>query len=317
MKYLLSTVALLFFIPGFAKKKDIGEDRILFAQATALQQLIQEDLNLDHAIDSKDTTVHDSKIKAEYAAQIKETILDKALEYYNLLVDSFPGSPLLYMTLNNKGVIEYELEDYKEAKTTFLKQIEGKADDKESRYDGGIMGEPYANYRNRACKYLARIYIHDSDYPNAIKYLDLTKKYPYRHFCGNEYAAEANAKTVLYAKCYLAQKDYTNAYNVLLPNIISNGLANNREIVELAYKSLLEKYTKQELKNMFEESVRLHKFEKNEDGKSKDYYITFLNVKIYFYFGFQEIDTMQEAKIDTLIWDQLTNTDFYKLISKQ
>jgi hypothetical protein len=265
----------------YGQNRPIQKDELLFEKGLLLQQLVSEDLELDNIINSKDSSI--VKLRQEFATNIKETILNKALEYYQEVIDSFPKSKLFFRALNNKGFIELALDEKKEAKITFQKIIDSKADDKEKGGIGsGIMAEPYANYKNRAAKILANISIEDSSYSNAIKYLDLTKKYPYRHFCGNEYAAEEIYMSELYAKSYLGLNEKQKALNILLPNILENGLTDNSYLVDLAYKTLLIDYQKDELKLKYEQAFKNYWAEKVKSKKDgyEQYFITFLDTKI-------------------------------------
>jgi tetratricopeptide (TPR) repeat protein len=273
----LSLVAIFLAIVACGQSQEIGRDELLFEKAIVLQELVDDDLDLDDFIGSNDT------IEKKMATGIKETILEKAHEYYQELADSFPMSKLVFRTLNNMGFIELALGDRKEAKATYLKVLNSGADDKEKGGVGsGIMGEPYANYKNRAAKILADISIRDSNYKEALGFLDLTKKYPYRHFCGNEYAASEIYMAELYAQTYNGLKDTQKALSFLLPHLIENGLADNQGVVVLTYKTLLHQYSKEELKSRYEKAFEHYKVEKIRSGKEKikQYSINFLGTWI-------------------------------------
>ena len=275
----LSIILFLIFQTTFGQTKSIQGDELLFEKGVLLQQLVYEDLDLGKAIRIKDST----NIKSEFATEIKETIFEKALEYYQELIDNFPDSRLLYRALNNKGFIEHELGKKEEAKKSFLAILNSNADDKESGGVGsGFMEEPYANYKNRAAKQLARITLEDSNYRETLEYLDQTKKYPYRHFCGNEFAEDEIYVAKMYAKSYIGLKEYQKAYEFLLPNILDNGLADNSDLVDIAYKVLLKTYQRVDLRNQFEQAFKNYKTEKVKSGKGEynQYFITFLKTKM-------------------------------------
>lgn len=294
------------------QSKTIGKDNLLFEQGLLLQQLVNDELGIDDIINSKEN----NKSKQELAAEFKEAILNKSLEYYQELLDSFPKSKLLFRTLNNKGFIELALEDKAEAKKTFLKILESKADDKEKGGIGsGIMAEPYANYKNRACKVLAEIYIADSNYKDAIKYLDETKQYPYRHFCGNEYASNRIYMCSLYAKCYIGLRDNKRAIEVLLPELLENGLADNSDVVELAYTVLSKEYSKNELKLKFETAFKNYTIEKvrREKDEYEMFYIYFLDTKLRL--SSWRLDGLEKEKLDIEIEKTCKNSKFYRLLN--
>lgn len=314
MKKLTILFILILFGPiAFGQDKTIQKDVLLFEKGLLLQQLVDEDLDLENIINSKDS----SRISKELATDIKETILDKALENYNELIDSFPKSKLLFRALNNKGFIELALDDRNEAKKTFLKIIESKADDKEKGGIGsGIMAEPYANFKNRASKILADIHIKDSNYAEAIKYLDLTKKYPYRHFCGNEYASDKIYMSTLYAKCYIGLNNKNEALKILLPNLLENGLANNSNLVELTHKILREQFSKDDLKTKYEQAFKNYQIEKikNKDNEYENYFITFLDTKIKL--SSWRLEYMKPEEKQKEIDRMYTQSKFYKLLNE-
>lgn len=300
---------------AFGQENSTNREILLFEKGLLLQQIVDEDLELNEIIYSEDNI----KEKKELASDIKETILEKALEYYQELIDSFPKSNLLFRTLNNKGFIELVLDEKGKAKETFLKILNSKADDTEMGGIGsGLMAEPYANYKNRALKVLADIYIKDSNYREAIKYLDLTKKYPYRHFCGNEYAADEIYMKELYAKCFIGLNNRNKALEQLLPYLLENGLANNSNLVALTYKTLLQQYSKDELKVKYEQAFKNYQYEvvknKNDKNESEKYFIIFLDTKIELNsWRLEYLKPEEKAKeIDSIY----RNAEFYKLLYK-
>jgi hypothetical protein len=284
MKRKLILVILCCTLAASGQKKTISQDEFLFEKAISLHELIDGELNLDRVIYPEDSTnlSQEQKIKIKYASEIKETILEKALGTYQELIDSFPKSKLVYRALNNKAFIEYGLKDYAEAKNTFLKILDSKANDKEKGGVGsGIMGEPYANYKNRAAKMLAEIAFKDSRYDDAIRYLDETKKYKYQHFCGNEYAADDIYMATMYGRCYLALNDDQKAYSILLRRIFENGLADNGELIQITFEALLKKFSKQDLRKRLEESFDRYYVARAKKEEDYDrYYIRFLDTEI-------------------------------------
>ncbi len=294
----------------FGQKSSVTKDELLFEKALQLQQMINDDLYLD------DTIKNSTKSTADFAKKIKESILEKALEMYQELIDSFPKSKLLFRTLNNKGFVELFLDDTAEAKKTFLTILNSEANDKEKGGIGsGLMAEPYANYKNRAARTLSSISIQEKKWNEALSYLALTKKYPYRHFCGNEYAADDIYMAELYGQCYLGLQDYKKAYRILLPNILENGLADNSSLVDTAYKALLKTYSKDELRRLFELAFKDIKTETVKNGKNEyqRHYITFLESKIEidkWQFDFGNAKDKEKAATEFY-----TKSRFYKLLT--
>lgn len=279
MKALILLCLAVFVQTAFAQDKTPHGDQILFEQGFMLEGLVYNDLDLEDIIHSKDSI----QGKKELAGAVKKTILLKALQCYQELIGVYPKSKLLYRALNNKGFLELELGDTSAAKATFQQILQSNANDKEKGGIGsGIMAEPYANYKNRVATTLAELFLKDSHYTEALKYLDLTKKYPYQHFCGNELAADEIYMAVLYGKCYMGLNDRKKALEVLFPNLLENGLADNTALVELTYRILIQQYSKEELKTKFAQSLRNYqtKTTKTKYGESHEYSFVFLDIKI-------------------------------------
>jgi tetratricopeptide (TPR) repeat protein len=312
------TVLLLFSVLTFGQKKSSNEDLILFEKTVAIQDLIYDELR--YIINPKDTldSTNEEKIRRNFAIEIKAKVLQQVIQDYEELIKEFPKSKLVFRALNNKGFAELELKDYEKAKETFLKILNSEANDKEKGGIGsGIMGEPYSNYKNRASKTLADLEYQNGNYQEALKFLDETKKFPYRHFCGNEYAADEIYMTEMYAKCYLGLKQNEKAYDILLPNILENGLASNSELIKITINSLLKDYKKEDLKIQFENCFKNVRSEKEKRNKNDytNFYIIFLNRKI-------QLDSWQVNYVMTeeereREYDQILGTsEFYKSLLK-
>lgn len=318
MKNILIAILLLCLSFSFGQKKNPNEDLILFEKTVAIQELLNDELI--QIINPKDTIdiVNEEKIKQKFAIEIKENILHKVIENYTELISKYPKSKLVFRALNNKGFAELELEDYEEAKKTFFKILNSNANDKENGGIGsGLMGEPYANYKNRACKILADLEIKNKKYQEAINYLDFTKKYPYRHFCGNEFASEEIYMAEMYSKCYLGLNQCEKAFDILLPNIIENGLASNSELVNITFNALLKNYKKEDLKIQLENSFKNVVSVKETRNKKEYtyYYINYLNRKIELN-SWKLNEMMNEQERGKVIAEIQNNSKFYKLLTK-
>lgn len=318
MKNIFVAYLLLFSLISFGQKKKSNEDLILFEKTVAIQELLNDEL--ENIINPKDTIdiTSEEKIKRDFAIEIRESVLDKVIENYEELIREFPKSNLIFRALNNKGFAEMQLEYYNEARETFLKILNSEANDKEKGGIGsGIMGEPYANYKNRASKILADLELKNNHFQEALNYLNETKKYPYRHFCGNEYAADEIYMAEMYSKCYLGLNQYEKAYDILLPNIIENGLADNSELIKITLDALLKTYKKEELKTQFENSFKNVTAEKETRNKNEYtfFYINFLNRKIELN-SWKLSEILTESEKEKVLNEMLAESEFYKLINK-
>jgi hypothetical protein len=302
----------------FGQKKNLHKDMILFEKTLALQELLLDRL-LESEInqDTVDITAED-KIRRDYAIELKEEVLDKVINNYNELILKFPKSDLVFRTLNNKAFAELENGYKSKAKDTFLKIVNSNANDKEKGGIGsGIMGEPYANYKNRALKNLAQIEVGNKNYSEALTFLEETKKFPYQHFCGNEFAQDKLYIAEIYAQCYLGLNQPEKAFDILLPNIFENGLADNSKVVNLTYNSLSKTYSKIDLKNKLEESFKnlIIKKEKRAKYEYTSYNINFLSRNIELpNWQFEEITN--EQRIKDISISILNKSEFYTLLSK-
>lgn len=297
-------------------KKGKHGDIMLFSKGIALYELANDGLNLEFDSNSSDT-LQGEKLRVQQI-KLQEDILDKSLDYFEQLLEDYPKSKLYFRTLNNKAQIEFELKDFESAKETYIQIIESKAKDKELGGVGsGIMAEPYANYKNRALKRLAEIEYIDKNYNQAIEYLDLTKKYPYLHFCGNEFAYDEIYMATQYALNYIGLNDRKTALQYLLPQFLENGLANNKELVELAVKILKEEYGIEQSKLVFEKAKRTLNIKKIKQGKNEynAYFIKFEEKEIELATPFEVYEAEPDKEMANMI-DFLNNCYFSKLLNE-
>lgn len=305
MRYLIIYI-LLVSIVCKAQYKD--EDIALFNKGIALYELKNEGFDLYIDYDSISNQTFNLEVVNEQTKKLEKTVLKKSHEYFSELIEKHPKSKLFFYALNNKAQIEYELGQLDSAKKTYVQILNSKANDKEKYYGGGLMGESYTNYKNRACIRLADIEYNEGNYDEAIKYLELTKKYPYQHFCGNAYASMDISMAMQYAKNYEALGDTKKALDYLLPHIFPNGLAKNENLVHYTADILKKKYGIENIKTMFAAAKKSLVF---KDSKKNDgyYTITFLereiiiDMPIYLFMesANDEISEISKAMEDSLI----------------
>lgn len=305
------TFLLIFFVlikTINAQEKTFTKDELLFEKAYDLNELY--DYEIENHFDKKTDSTFLASDEYEH---IKYTLLEKAYDYYKELIDSFPKSKLYYRALNNIAFVSKQLERDSQAESYFLKILNSNANDYEKHGGEGLMAEPFANYKNRAIKQLALIYIKKSDFKEALNYLEKTKKYPYHHFCGNELSAEEIYMATLYAKCYIGLNQYKKAKKIVLPHIIENGLAGNHELVEITIQLLLKNYKANELKEKFEFAFSNYKteMEKGKEGQYERYYIEYLDEKIEIDIWDFEFLQNEQAKKERMM-EKCKRSYFYK-----
>lgn len=279
IKALIIPLFVLFQLNVFGQKNTVQLDVLLFNKGLLLQQLVENELQLNKVIRDTNRTVEEK----EFAVDVKETLLEEALGYYEELLTDYPKSNLRYRTLNNKGLIELELEDTLMAIESFKALLNSNADDREKGGRGsGIMADPYTNYKNSAAKTLAVIYINEGSFTEAIQFIDLTKKYPYQHFCGNAYASDEIYTCWLYTTCYIGLNEFDKAEVLLVPFLFENGLADNSVLVEMCYETLLKSHSKEEMRAEYERAFKNVETKKVKSRRDEIdvYYITFFGYEI-------------------------------------
>ncbi len=183
---------------------------------------------------------------------------DSALYLYAAIYNKGIGSTeLIAKSYYNIGVIYLDRGNTEAAKAVFEDLLTEDFNEMDHGGTGsGIMAEPYAIYKNRSCRILAHLSIEAKDFKRALMYTEKAdKEYPYRHFCGNEYAANDIYMAMMYATCYAGLGDKDRAINTLFPHYMENGFANNTELVDQLCKLLKEKYSKDEISRQVELAI--------------------------------------------------------------
>lgn len=285
-KKAVSRYLLLFLFLGFTYLEVVGqprkEDQILFDKAIALQQ-VYKDLEIDKEIAKLDTTQTVDSIRYEMYLENKEMILGQAILYYRKIIDDYPKSKLYFRAMNNIALNAYLLGDYDLSIEYNEWLVRSKVNDLEEGGTGtGLMANPYALYKNRACKNLAFTYLKQKDYKNALKYLELTKKYPFYHFCTYAYDANEVKMAKLYTKCYLGLNNKRKALDFALPQLFAYDDHSKENIVALILKILREQYDDKTILAKFNRAVKKNYTKGEKKGKYTflDFYISFMDVEI-------------------------------------
>ena len=208
----------------------------------------------------------------------EEEEFDKALKGFQYIVDNHPRNELYPRAFYNIGYIHFIQKNYDKAIPVFKAIIESNFNEKEN-LGGGIMADPYTNYKNRASRILSTIYYDKEMFDTALHYLTLSDTaYPYLHFCGNEYAENDVYMALRYADIYQKLKQPDKAVEKLLPTVFTY-LADNSEVIAELKKLLKNKKgLKKELDNAL---TKIYSKEiVGEKYTYTRYYFKFLNVEI-------------------------------------
>lgn len=250
--------------------------------------------------------------------------IGKALKGYQYFVKHFPKDKSYPRALYNVAECQFQILKYGPCVKTCLKLMAVEADEQEP-LGGGIMDDPYANYRHRAADMISECYRLQEQWDSALHYLALADTvYPLIHFCGNAYAQQNVMYALRYAQIYEGLGQPDKGIEKLLQTVFLDYLANNRDVLEELQRRLsgregLLEELDAALDAMYEKSFE-YVDSKGETQTYTRYYISFLNVEIevpeyYISRGFisksHEPDVVKEDDISNI-----KQTSFYKMIAE-
>lgn len=253
------------------------------------------------------------KMASDYFAEGEQYIENddytNALVSFQYIVDHYPKNVLYPRAFYNTGYILYETKEYDSCMVVFKAILNSNFNEKESS-GGGIMDDPYTNYRHRACEVLSSIYNKKEQYDSALHYFALADTlYPYIHFCGNEYATNDIRKALKYAELYQKLDNKDKAIESLLQAVFIDIEDNSQVLTELKHLLKGHKNLQNDLNlaltNMYPKTIT------REEYSYTLYYIKFLNA---------EIDVPVSSVRDNDKFDkdnaiaEIRKTEFYKMI---
>lgn len=232
-----------------------------------------------------------------------------ALASFQYIVKHYPKNTLYPKAFYNVGYIYFMDKQY-DSSIVVLKSILTSNFNEKENLGGGIMDDPYTNYRHRVSEILSDIYYNKKMYDTALYYFALSDTlYPYLHFCGNEYAANDIHTALKYSDLYQKLDNKDKAIESLLPAVFIILSNNSKVLCEL--KKMLKKKKKLKsdldlsLTNMYSKTIR------QEKSIYKRYYFKFLNVEVAVPNGYE--DEKEKFDKDNAI-EKTKKTGFYKMI---
>jgi tetratricopeptide (TPR) repeat protein len=234
----------------------------------------------------------------------------RALVSFQYIVQHHPLNTLYPKAYYNVGYCYFRDNQSDSAIVVFKSILTGNFNEQEPT-GGGIMDDPYANYRHRASGILSSIYYDKKMYDTALYYFSLSDTvYPYLHFCGNEYA-ESDVYTALgYADLYEKLGNKDKAVECLLSAIFIT-LADNYKVISelkrlLAGKKNLKKELDDALDKIYSTTVHRDTYSYNQ------YCFKFLQVEIPIPKSYEyEDETFNKNETVALI----KKSSFYKMIA--
>ncbi|MEI6091241.1 MAG: hypothetical protein WCR42_12370 [bacterium] len=157
---------------------------------------------------------------------------------------------------------------------------------------------------------LCEINLKRNNYSLALKYIKLSEKSPFNHFCGNAYPTRRAFIAYTKARCYLGLNKQNSALMELLPYIFNQETEDYDNIITKASQLLKNKY-KDKTKEIVESAFKNIAVEedKYEGTIYHSYYIKIDGILIYVHRIYPTGDE-NEADSKKYLW----NSDFYNMI---
>lgn len=242
--------------------------------------------------------------------------LQNLLSNYNDFLLKFPQSDYKFSALEGKASAEFALKDYDSAKKSYLNVLIFFYQNKNPK--DPFLRVPYSQgnqFLYELFKKLAHVEMAQSNYNQAIKYLDESQKNAVRISCGNGFISEVLYMAYLYSECYSNLNDDEKICDVLIP-ITAIPVSNQNSItIIMLYNTLLKKHSKKEIKKLFEESFKVVYSKEGiiNNNNMTIYYVKFMNRDIILYENFKNLPEKEvKEKLNTI----LNHSKFYTFLSK-
>lgn len=233
---------------------------------------------------------------------------DKALECYLYIVENHPRNELYPRALHNVGYVYFLERKYQESVNAYTKLLNGGHNELEP-LGGGIMADPYTNYRHRAASQISDCYYELGQYDSALRYLALSDTaYPFRSDCGNAYAENDIRTALRYADIYQKLGQPDKAIEKLLHEVFNTGLADNSKIIVELEKLLKGKPKLLKKLEKAIDGVYLKTFT-SDYGDYERYCIQWLGVEIVYPYRSWETNTKEN------VMKKMRESEFYKMVA--
>ena len=243
----------------------------------------------------------------EATRYFNEGDMDKALEGYLYIVENHPRNELYPRALHNVGYVCFLQRKYQEAVDAYTKLLNGGQNELEP-LGGGIMADPYTNFRHRAATQISDCYYELQQYDSALHYLALSDTvYKYISTCGNAYAEYYIRTALRYADLYQKLGQPDKAIEKLLPQVFNTVLADNSKIIAELEKLLKGKPKLLKKLDKAIDGVYLKTFT-SDYGDYDRYCIQWLGVEIVYPYKPWEDDTKESVK------KKMRESEFYQMI---
>lgn len=218
-----------------------------------------------------------TKPEQEFETAIKlceEEKFEEAVDAFSAFMRKYPKHELKGRAHYNLAFTYRSMGNLQKAKETFVAILDMNYNER----DENTLMEPYALYKHHASRQLAMIALDEKAFDEAEKYIGyFDKKFPYQHFCGNEWAAYDIFKSIMDAKLHEGRKHRDLAVRALVPHMFYNGLARNDHALDELGGILERNFEPAAVREMFSKALAsLRAAGKKESG----YIITFHGVDV-------------------------------------
>ena len=244
----------------------------------------------------------------EATRYFNEGDMDKALEGYLYIVENHSRNELYPRALHNVGYVYFLQRKYQESVDAYTKLLNGGHNELEP-LGGGIMADPYTNFRHRAATQISDCYYELGQYDSALRYLALSDTvYKYISTCGNAYAEYYIRTALRYADIYQKLGQPDKAIEKLLPQVFETGLADNSKIIAELKKLLKGKSKLLKQLDKAINGVYLKTFT-SDYGDYERYCIQWLGVEIRYPYKPWEENTKEN------VMKKMRESEFYKMVA--
>jgi tetratricopeptide (TPR) repeat protein len=164
-----------------------------------------------------------------------------------------PDSPLLGRAHYNLGLTWFHMKEYEKAAEVFLEILNQPYNEK----DANSLMEPYTLYKHHSCRLLAEMNLKQKKFDEAEKYILLfDKKYPYQHFCGNEWSSYHKYYAIMLAQVYEGTNRFSQAIGLLVPHVFPDFLSSDEVLIETLVTILQNHFSKAEIRKELNAAIQ-------------------------------------------------------------
>ncbi len=177
-----------------------------------------------------------------------------AVASFKELITRFPGLPEYSGPARlDLASVYQELGEPDRAEEAYLSLLGLEGVEHADRSGARYPYDPLATLKHRASRDLAQLYLEQGRYSKAQRFHDLSiERYRSQSFCGNAHAQQNMNNKVFQSRIYQAQGYTGQAIEVLLPDALHQGVADNSDLVGEVLSLLRARYSERELRDLFE-----------------------------------------------------------------